>query len=150
MQERVRAFRAEHGHVYGAAALGLLLGLCLAGTGAAVLVGMVSRPTRTITNYSEHVLGTETLTVTRPGKGKLARVERTVVRRRVVRGPGGVSTLLELVAVPGPSQTKTVAGATKTVMVTGPGQTVTQAVTQIVTEVVTSEVTVTETVPHGP
>jgi hypothetical protein len=148
MQEWLRAFRAEHGNVYGAAALGFLLGLCLAGTGAAVLVGMVSRSTGTITNYSEHVFGTET--VTRPGKGKLVRVVHTVDRRRVVRGPGGVSTLLESVAIPSPSQAKTVAGATKTVTVTGPGQTVTQAVTQIVTEVVTSEVTVTETVPNGP
>jgi hypothetical protein len=151
MQERVRAFRAGHAHVYGAATLGLLLALGVVGAGAAVLVGMVSRPNPTMTNYNEHYVlvtgpnGTKTLTVTRPGKGKRVPVE-TVVRRRVVRGPGGVSTLFESVAVPGPSQTETVAGGTKTVIVTGPGQTVTQVVTQIVTEVVTSEVTVTETV----
>jgi hypothetical protein len=145
---RVQAFRAEHGRASGAAGLGLLLGLALAGIGAAVLAEGGNADIIFVNHASRYVTvtgpgGTEkyAVTVTTPGKRKLVRVERTRVRRRVVTGPGGVTTVLEPVAVPGQSQTKTIAGPTKTV--TGPSQTVTQAVT----EVVTSVVTVTETVP---
>jgi hypothetical protein len=145
---RLQAFRAEHGRASSAAGIGLLLGLALAGIGAAALADNRT-PDVINANYASRYVtvtdrgGTEryAVTVTTPGKRKLVRVERTRVRRRVVTGPGGVSTVVESVAVPGQSQTKTVAGPTKTV--TGPSQTVTQAVT----EVVTSVVTVTETVP---
>ena len=93
------------------------------------------------------VTQTNMVTVTTPGKKKLVTVERTRVRRRVVKEPGGgVSTVLEPVAAPGPSETKTVAGPTKTVSVTGP----TNTVTQVVTETVTSVLTVTETVRKKP
>jgi hypothetical protein len=151
--ERLRAFRAEHGRASSAAAIGLLSGLALAGIGAALLAEGGNADVIGVNYTSRYVTvtgrgGTETyeVTVTTPGKRKLVRVERTRVRRRVVAGPGGVSTVFESVAVPGQSQTKTVAGPTKTMTVTGPSQTVTQAVT----EVVTSVVTVTETVPKKP
>jgi hypothetical protein len=85
----------------------------------------------------EVVTQTDTVTVTTPGKKKRVTVERTRVRTRVVKGPGGTSTLFESVAVPGASQTKTVTGPTKTVTVTGPTKTVTQAVTETVITVVT-------------
>jgi hypothetical protein len=73
----------------------------------------------------------QVVTVRRPGKPKVVTVERA--RRRVVKGPGGVSTIFESVAGP----TKTVAGPTKTMTVTGPSNTVTQLVTETVTTVVT-------------
>jgi hypothetical protein len=149
---RFHAFRVEHGRASGAAAIGLLLGLALAGIGAALLAEHGNADVVGINYTSRYVTvtgrgGTETyaVTVTTPGKRKLVRVEHTRVRRRVVRGPAGVSTVRESVAVPGPGQTKTVAGPTKTITVTGPSQTV----TQLVTEVVTSVLTVTETVPKG-
>jgi hypothetical protein len=150
---RLRAFRAEHGRASSAAAIGLLLGLTLAGIGAAVLaeggdadiVG-VNYTSRYVTVTGPSGTQTYAVTVTTPGKRTVVRVQRTRVRRRVVTGPGGVSTVLRSVAVPGSGQTKTVAGPTKTITVTGPSQTVTQAVT----EVVTSVVTVTETVPKNP
>ena len=76
------------------------------------------------------------VTVSRPGKRNVVTVERTRARRPVARG--GVSTVLE--SVPGPSQTKTVAGPTKTVTVTA-----------VKTETVTTVVTVTEEDGgHGP
>jgi hypothetical protein len=83
------------------------------------------------------VTQTRVITVTTPGKKKLVTVERTRVQRRVVKRPGDVSTVLESVPVPGPSQTKTVTGPIKTV-------------TQVVTETVTSVLTVTETVKKKP
>jgi hypothetical protein len=86
-----------------------------------------------VTETERHVI-----IVTEPGKRNVVTVERERVRRRVLRGPGGVSTVLE--SVPGPSQTKTVAGPTKTVTVRGPSHTV----TQVRTETVTTVVTVTE------
>jgi hypothetical protein len=77
-----------------------------------------------VTEIKRHVV-----TVSRPGKRNVVTVERTRARRPVARG--GVSTVLE--SVPGPSQTKTVAGPTKTV-----------TVTVVKTETVTTVVTVTE------
>jgi hypothetical protein len=74
-----------------------------------------------VTEVKNHVV-----TVRRPGKPKVVTVERPRVRRRVVRGAGGVSTIFE-----------SVAGPTKTVTVTGPSNTVTQVVTETVTTVVT-------------
>jgi hypothetical protein len=82
----------------------------------------------------EVVPETHLVTVITPGKKRRVTVER--VRTRVVKRPGGTSTRFESVAVPGPSQTKTVTGPTKTV--TGP--------TKTVTETVTTVLTVTETV----
>jgi hypothetical protein len=147
---RLRAFRAEHGRASSAAAIGLLLGLALTGIGAAVLaeggsadVIGVNYTSRYVTVTGGGATETYAVTVTTPGKRKLVRVQRPRVRRRVVTGPGRVSTVRESVAVPGPGQTKTVAGPTKTITVTGASQTV----TQVVTEVVTSVLTVTETVP---
>jgi hypothetical protein len=140
----------------------LVLGVftATAATRASSSAGAGSDLTRAITTdvlNGEVVTQTRTYvaTVTKPGKKELVTVERTRVRRRVVKRPGGVSTVLESVAVPGSSQTKTVAGPTKTVTVTGPTKTLTvtgpsETVTQVVTEVVTSEVTVTETVPKHP
>jgi hypothetical protein len=75
----------------------------------------------------------QVVTVRRPGKPKVVTVERPRARRRVVKGPGGVSTIFESVAGP----TKTVAGPTKTMTVTGPSNTVTQVVTETVVTVVT-------------
>jgi hypothetical protein len=80
---------------------------------------------------------THMVTVKRPGKRDVVTVERTRVRKRVVKGPGGVSTVFESA---GPGETKTVSGPTKTVTVTGPSHTV----TQVLTETVTTVVTVTE------
>jgi hypothetical protein len=71
---------------------------------------------------------THLVTVTTPGKKKRVIVEH--VRTRVVKRPGGTSTLA--------SQTKTVTGPTKTVRVAGP--------TKTFTEIVTTVLTVTETV----
>jgi hypothetical protein len=65
------------------------------------------------------------VTVSRPGKRSVVTVERKRTRRP------GVRTVVE--SVPGPSQTKTVAGPTKTVTVTA-----------VKTETVTTVVTVTE------
>jgi hypothetical protein len=65
-----------------------------------------------------------TVTVRKPGKPKVVTVKR--VARRVVRRPGGVSTMFE-----------SVAGPTRTVRITGPTKTVTQVVTETVTTVVT-------------
>jgi biopolymer transport protein ExbD len=65
-----------------------------------------------------------TVTVRRPGKPKVVTVKH--VARRVVRRPGGVSTMFE-----------SVAGPTRTVTITGPSKTVTQVVTETVTTVVT-------------
>jgi hypothetical protein len=80
-----------------------------------------------VTELKSHVV-----TVSRPGKRNVVTVERTRARRP------GVSTVLE--SVPGPSQTKTVAGPTKTVTVTA-----------VKTETVTTVVTVTEEDGgHGP
>jgi hypothetical protein len=84
----------------------------------------------------EVVRQTHLVTVTTPGKKKRVTVER--VRTRVVKRPGGTSTLFESVAVPGASQTTTVTGPTKTVTVAGP--------TETITETVTTVLTVTETV----
>jgi hypothetical protein len=147
---RLRAFRAEHGRASSAAAIGLLLGLALTGIGAAVLaeggsadVIGVNYTSRYVTVTGRGATETYAVTVTTPGKRKVVRVQRPRVRRRVVTGPGRVSTVRESVAVPGPGQTKTVAGPTKTITVTGASQTV----TQVVTEVVMSVLTVTETVP---
>jgi hypothetical protein len=86
-----------------------------------------------VTETESHVV-----TVRRPGKPKVVTVERQSAGRRIVKGPGGVSTIFE--SVRNPPETKTVAGPTKTVTVTGP----TNTVTQIVTETVTTVVTVTE------
>jgi hypothetical protein len=80
------------------------------------------------------VTETHLVTVTTAGKKKRVTVER--LRTRVVKKPGGTSTLFESVVVPGASQTKTVTGPTKTV--TGP--------TETITETVTTVLTVTETV----
>jgi hypothetical protein len=97
-----------------------------------------------VTETKRHVV-----TVTRAAKEKMVTVEQTRVRNRVVKRPGGVSTVLESVAAPSQTKTvagptETVAGPTKTVTVTGP----TDTVTQVVTETVTTAVTVTETVKH--
>ena len=78
------------------------------------------------------VTETHFVTVTTPGKKKRVTVER--VRTRLVKRPGGTSTLFES----GPSQTRTVTGPTQTVKVAGP--------TKTVTETVTTVLTVTETV----
>jgi hypothetical protein len=85
---------------------------------------------------SDVVRETHLVTVTTPAKKKRVTVER--VRTRVVKRPGGTSTLFESVAVPGASQTRTVTGPTKTVTVAGP--------TETITETVTTVLTVTETV----
>jgi hypothetical protein len=77
-----------------------------------------------VTEFKSHVV-----TVRRPGKRSVVTVERRRARRP------GVSTVLE--SVPGPSQTKTVAGPTKTVTVTA-----------VKTETVTTVVTVTEEEDH--
>jgi hypothetical protein len=158
--ERLRAFRAGHRRASAVAALGLLLGLGLAGTGAAFLADDRT-PDVINANYASRYV-----TVTGPGGGTRTYAvtvtkgsKQTVVRTHVVTGPGGVSTLRDTVAIPGPTQlapghTSTVAGPTKTVTVTGSGQTVTETDTQTVTEAVTetvtviNEVTVTETVPE--
>jgi hypothetical protein len=157
--ERLGAFRAGHRRASAVGALGLLLGLGLAGTGAAFLADN-GTPDVINANYASRYVtvtgpggGTRTYAVTVTKGGK-----RTVVRRtEVVTGAGGVSTLRDTIAIPGPIQvapghTSTVAGPTKTVTVTGPGQTVTQVDTQTVTETVTETVTlineVTVTLPE--
>jgi hypothetical protein len=151
---RVRAFFAEHRRISAAGAVALLLALALVGTAAAVLsagrnanVVAVNYTDRYVTVTTPGGTTTSVVTLTTRAKPKTVRarakprvvtVKQTRARRRVVTGPGGASTIFESVAVPGPSNTKTVTGPTKTVTVTGP--------TQTVTEVVTSEITVTETV----
>jgi hypothetical protein len=148
---RLQAFRAEHRRVSTVAALGLLLGLGLAGTAAAILANGGKRDVTGVVYTSRYVTvtgpgGTQTYAVTVTTKD----VKRKVVQSVVTR-PGRLRTLRETIGLPGPIQvepgpTKTVAGPTKTVSVTvtGPGQTVTQV--QVVTETVTvtNEVTVTE------
>jgi hypothetical protein len=144
---RLAAFLAGHRRVSIAAVIGVLLALALAGTGAALLattrsadVVGVNYTTRFVTvtgpsgTQTYEVTQTYETTVTQSGR------KRTVVRTRVVKGPGGMTTLREAVAVPGPVQhmpgeIRTVAGPTKTVTVAGPGQTVTQI--QVTTEIVT-------------
>jgi hypothetical protein len=149
---RLQAFRAEHRRVSTVAALGLLLGLGLAGTAAAILANGGERDVTGVEYTSRYVTvtgpgGTQTYAVTVTTKD----VKRKVVQSQVVTRPGRLRTLRETIGLPGPIQvepgpTKTVAGPTKTVSVTvtGPGQTVTQV--QVVTETVTvtNEVTVTD------
>jgi hypothetical protein len=163
LRTRLQAFRAEHGRASSAAAVGLLLGLTLAGIGAAVLAEGGNADIVGVNYTSRYVTvtgpgGTQTYPVTVTTEGGQRKVVRRVVRTHVVTGPGGVSTVREAFVVPGPIQvepgrTNTVAGPTKTVTVTGPGQTVTQVLTQTVTDVVTVvnevTVTVTETSPSG-
>jgi hypothetical protein len=146
---RLQAFRVEHGRASRAAGIGLLLGLALAGIGAAVLAQAGNADVIFVNHASRYVTvtgqgGTEKYAVTVPttGKRKLVRAERTRARSRAETGRDGVTTVLESLAVPGPGETKTVAGPTKTMTVTGPSQTVTQVVTEVVT--------VTETVPKKP
>jgi hypothetical protein len=143
-------FRAGHRRISAVAAIGLLIGLGLAGTGAAFLADNRNPDVITANYASRYVTvtgpgGTHTYAVTVTNKGS----KRTILRTHVVTGPGGVSTLRDTIAIPGPVQVapgpiSTVVGPTKTVTatVTGPGQTVTQVDTQTVTEVVTETVTV--------
>jgi hypothetical protein len=157
--ERAERFRARSNELRAAgpprerlAMLCLLLGLALAGTGAAFLADNGSSATRT-GNSTDYITvtgagGTRTYAVTVTSKGN----KQTIVR--VVHGPGGVTTLRDTVSVGGPvqvlpGQTITQPGPVKTVTVTGPPVTVTQTETQVTTETVTvvNEVTVTESIP---
>jgi hypothetical protein len=159
---RLQALRTEHRGLSTVAMIGLLLALAVAGTGAALLAGgghadavAVNYTTRYVTVTGPG--GTQTYEVTRTHevivteKGKR---ENRAVRTRVVTGPDSITTLRGISVLPGqveqlPGRTTTIAGPTKTetVMVTGPGQTVTQAVTEVVT--VTTEVPVTVTESGG-
>lgn len=152
LAEGARLFRLQHRRAATVAMLCLLLGLALAGTGAAFLADNGSSATRT-GNSTDYITvtgagGTRTYAVTVTSKGN----KQTIVR--VVHGPGGVTTLRDTVSVGGPiqvlpGQTITQPGPVKTVTVTGPPVTVTQTETQVTTETVTvvNEVTVTESIP---
>jgi hypothetical protein len=151
---RLRAFRADHRNISAAVLVGVFLVVALGGTGAAFLAASGNADVVAVNYVGRYV------TVTGPGATQTYRViethnktvtektrGRTIVRRRVVKGPGGLTTLRELVPVAGPGETVTVAGPTKTVTVK---ETVTQ--TQVTTEtvIVPTEVTITVTTTPGP
>jgi hypothetical protein len=155
LAEAARLFRLQHRRASTVALLCLLLSLALAGTGAAVLADTGSSATGT-GNSTDYIVvtgagGTRTYAVTITSKGK----KQTILR--VVRRPGGTTTLSDTVSVDGPiqvlpGQTKTITkpGSVRTVTVSSPPVTVTQ--TEVTTETVTvvNEVTVTEEIGPPP
>jgi hypothetical protein len=148
--------QAEHGWRSGLAGVALLLCLGAGGVIAAVLAAG-GRADVVGVNYTGGyvtVTGLAYVTVT-TSTGVETRATtvteraKRIVRKRVIRGPEGLSTVREEIQVAGPVQQ--LPGETKTVKVQGPTKTVTvqsppQTVTDVVTETQTLEVPITVTV----